>query len=107
MNLEILSKANAERMKVTPAYQKCREEWNLADWSNALAGETGELCNIVKKIRRGDDIDVKDAGKELADIVIYADLLATQLGLDLSECIVQKFNEVSDRVHSSIKIDKN
>lgn len=104
MNLEILSKANAERLKTTPSYEKCRTEWSLADWSNALAGETGELCNIIKKIRRGDDIDVKEAGKELADIVIYADLIASQLGLDLSECIVQKFNEVSERVHSSIKI---
>jgi len=28
--------------------------WNIAEWSNAIAGETGELCNITKKILRGD-----------------------------------------------------
>jgi NTP pyrophosphatase (non-canonical NTP hydrolase) len=104
MDLQILSKANAERLRITPSYEKCRTEWTLADWSNALAGETGELCNLIKKIRRGDNIDSKEVGKELADIVIYADLLASQLGLDMSECLREKFNEVSDRVHCPIKI---
>jgi len=104
MDLQTLTKANNERLYSTPAYKRCITEWSIADWSNALAGEVGELCNVVKKIRRGDEIDVKDAGKELADIVIYADLLASRLGLDLGDCVRDKFNEVSDRVHSSIKI---
>lgn len=104
MDFQLLKKANQERMAATEAYKKCREEWTLADWSNAIAGETGEMCNWVKKIRRGDNIDVKEVGKELADIVIYADLLADKLGLDLETCIREKFNEVSERVHSSVKI---
>lgn len=104
MDLQALTKANTERLYNTPAYKRCVTEWSLADWSNALAGEVGELCNVVKKIRRGDEVDVKDAGKELADIVIYADLVASRLGLDLSECVKSKFNEVSDRVHSDVKI---
>jgi NTP pyrophosphatase (non-canonical NTP hydrolase) len=104
MDLKTLSQANAERLATTAVYEKCRTEWSLADWINALAGETGELCNLVKKIRRGDVIDAKELGKELADIVIYADLLASQMGLDLSECVQQKFNEVSDRVGSQIKL---
>ena len=104
MNFQLLNKANRERMATTEAYNKCRDEWSIADWSNALAGETGELCNWIKKIRRGDKIDLAEVGKELADIVIYADLLAEQLGLNLGECVRSKFNEVSDRVHSSVKI---
>ena len=81
------------------------ESWSPTDWATAVAGETGEMCNLVKKMRRGDSIPVEEVGKELADIVIYADLLASRLGLDLSDCIVQKFNEVSDRVNSSVKLD--
>ena len=104
MDFQLLSKANRERMATTEAYAKCREEWTIADWSNALAGETGELCNWVKKVRRGDNIDMAELGKELADIVIYADLLADKLGLDLGECVRSKFNEVSERVRSSVKI---
>ena len=104
MQFTVLKKANIERQANADAYKKCREEWSLADWSNALAGETGELCNLIKKMRRGDQIDLKEVGKELADIVIYADLLASKLGLNLGDCVREKFNEVSDRIHSSTKI---
>lgn len=103
MDLKQLKAANDIRLYNTPAYAKCLE-WTLADWSNAIAGETGEMCNLIKKIRRGDDIDPREVGKELADIVIYADILASLLGLELSDCVVQKINEVSDRVGSDVKI---
>lgn len=80
--------------------------WSLADWSNALCGEAGELANFIKKLRRhetgavneGDpkpDALVAAAGEELADVVIYADLLAHKLGLDLATEIVTKFNTTS------------
>lgn len=103
MDLNQLKAANDIRLYNTPAYAKCLD-WTLADWSNAIAGETGEMCNLIKKIRRGDDIDPADVGKELADIVIYADILASLLGLNLSDCVVQKFNEVSERVGSEVKL---
>ena len=98
--------------------------WSLSQWSNAIAGETGELCNIIKKVERGDyhkrsenasdNPEYNNAyaaaqyreeiGKEAADIVIYLDLLCTREGLDLGAEIVKKFNEVSNRVKSPIKI---
>ena len=92
-------------------------DWSPTDWACAMAGEVGEACNLVKKLRRLDDSDMEPIerdqtieilhekiGKELADVVIYADLLATRLGLNLGECVVKKFNEVSDRVESDIKL---
>jgi hypothetical protein len=27
-------------------------DWSITDWSNALAGEVGEACNAIKKLRR-------------------------------------------------------
>jgi NTP pyrophosphatase (non-canonical NTP hydrolase) len=83
-------------------------DWSLADWSNAMCGEAGEAANVVKKLRRLEtDTDqglgrprdeyVFDLGKELADVVIYADILAAKVGLDLGECVRSKFNEVSAR----------
>lgn len=92
------------------------EEWTPTDWATALAGEAGEACNVVKKIRRlahGDrpynrgvtEDDLREKlGKELADTVIYADLTAARMGLNLGECVRQKFNEVSDRVGSERKL---
>lgn len=80
------------------------DQWSPTDWACALAGETGEACNLIKKLHRGEDINIEEIGKELADVVIYADLLATRLGLNLGDCVKEKFNEVSDRVGSNIKL---
>lgn len=99
-------------------------DWALSRWGNAVAGETGELCNIIKKVERGDfhkrpenasdNTEYNNAyaaaqyrveiGKEAADIVIYLDLLCTREGIDLGAEIVKKFNEVSDRVNCAVKI---
>lgn len=90
-----------------------------------MAGEVGECCNEIKKLRRiaatpedaatpkdnkgyRDQLSysehVENVGKELADIIIYADLLAARLGISLEAVIVQKFNEVSARVNSNIRL---
>lgn len=79
------------------------EGWSPTDWACAVAGEVGEMCNFIKKMRRGDNVSVSDVAKEAADVVIYLDLLAQRLGFDLSEAIRAKFDEVSDRVKSDIK----
>lgn len=84
------------------------DPWTLADWSNALCGEAGELANVIKKIRRQQtgcrndgDPTMRElcaaAAAELADVVIYADLLASQLGVDLGDAVVDKFNKVSEK----------
>lgn len=78
--------------------------WSPNDWATALAGEVGELCNLLKKMRRGDVVDPAEIAKELGDIVTYADLLAARLGIDLGEATRAKFNEVSDRRGSAIKL---
>lgn len=76
--------------------------WPLEMWSLALAGEAGELCNLVKKIRRGDYLltEKREAVlKELADVITYADLAITHLDGDTGEEIQAKFEEVSQRTH--------
>jgi NTP pyrophosphatase (non-canonical NTP hydrolase) len=72
-------------------------------WGNAMAGECGEACNVVKKIDRdGWTPELQKAlAKELADVVTYADLLAARFGIDLGEAVASKFNEVSQRVGST------
>lgn len=92
------------------------DHWSPTDWACALAGEAGEACNAVKKLRRLDDgtNTVKDPStkeehiasiaSELADTIIYCDLLAARLGINLSEAVIAKFNEVSDRMKTEIKL---
>lgn len=100
--------------------QRCEQalhpisSWSPSDWSNAMAGETGEACNLTKKMlrlwsagaydlskmnikegeRNMEDL-VEKLGKEVADVIIYADLLLARVGLDLGEEVRKKFNEKS------------
>lgn len=82
------------------------EPWSLADWSNALAGEVGEACNVVKKIRRhetgirglsgGERHELDEAlADELADVALYLDLVAQKAGINLAAAIALKFNRTS------------
>lgn len=100
LTFEELTSANRKRCE---ASFHGVDEWGPTDWACAMAGEAGEACNLVKKQRRGDaGIEPEDIGKELADTVIYADLLASRLKLDLGSCVASKFNEVSRRVGSHV-----
>ena len=59
----------------------------------ALAGEVGELANVVKKIERG-DISYAEAlillEEEAADVFIYLLKLSYQTGIDLEKAFVNK-----------------
>jgi len=82
-------------------------DWSPAQWLQAVMGELGEYANERKKFERGDhDLDefLTRAKKELADVVIYLDLLCMQLGIDLGQAVIEKFNEVSSRVGSNVYI---
>ena len=84
-------------------------DWSRAEWLEAVVGELGEYANESKKYRRGDlnaaEFKTK-ATKELADVVIYIDILAMQLGIDLGQAVMEKWNEVSRRVGVNIYIDE-
>lgn len=71
---------------------------DLIYWSNALAGEVGELCNLVKKqYRDGTFLEVEMA-EELADVFIYVVLMARDiLKIDLEAEILNKLNKIRKR----------
>lgn len=102
------------------------DNWSASDWSNAMAGEAGELAeavlvllaqlgaatgnvaNTVKKIRRHEcglvgNLNVpidelrQKAGYELADVELYLDLLAQYLKIDRVPALIEKFNIVSEK----------
>jgi NTP pyrophosphatase (non-canonical NTP hydrolase) len=74
----------------------------------ALAGEVGEACNILKKIKRGskklDEKTLEELRHELGDIATYLALLADRLGVQLDKAIVEKFNLVSNKYNSKVKL---
>ncbi len=82
-------------------------DWSHAQWLQAVLGELGELANVMKKRDRG-DLSAEEfrtmSGQEIADVQIYLDILAYQLGHDLGTCVVDKFNAVSGLVASNVFI---
>jgi len=84
------------------------ESWSYADWAVALAGEVGELCNVVKKLNRVRDglpgnketaaNLITNLRAEVADVYLYLDLFAQRAGIDLESAVAEKFNATSERV---------
>lgn len=80
-----------ERLRIANAtrclrwHQTGLDEWSLADWCVAVGGEVGEALNVVKKLNRDRDGQpgntksraelLADLADELADVVIYLDIL--------------------------------
>jgi NTP pyrophosphatase (non-canonical NTP hydrolase) len=90
---------------------RCYDNQPITYWTTALAGEVGELCNMIKKIQRvekggidgGSSYSAKDITpdmlkEEIGGIAIYLDLLASLLGISLEEAIVDTFNSKSEKM---------
>lgn len=100
------------------ANEKRQEEWckesgeipDLAFRGLELAGETGEACNVAKKLERekhgwrGSRATLEDLGTELADVVICADLMALAAGIDLMAAVREKFNATTEKVNLTTKL---
>jgi NTP pyrophosphatase (non-canonical NTP hydrolase) len=83
-------------------------DWSPSQWLQAVVGELGEYANIRKKFERGDITEEKfmvEAAKEIADVQIYLDILAFRLGINLGDATTKKFNEVSQRVGASVRLE--
>ncbi len=58
----------------------------LAAYGLGLAGESGEVCDLIKKhIGHGHDLDLGKVREELGDVLWYLAGLAEVLGLNLSD----------------------
>lgn len=104
--LKQLRKINFNRLVYTTKIWGSNN-WSLLEWGGALCGEAGELANILKKVKRREIKDdynqylnakIPEISDELADIIIYADLIAAQLDIDLEEVIRNKFNRKSEDI---------
>ena len=101
MTFEVFQKACVDR---TEAVFFPLDSWTPTDWACALAGEVGEACNMIKKLRRGEDVDSVYLGYELADIAAYTSLLSARLRISLGAFARSKFNKVSAKRGSSITL---
>lgn len=98
------------------ATTKRQEEWSkgqklpLSFRGNELAGETGEVCNELKKLERfrlgmvGGKEDIQGLKEEIADVLICLDLVAMEFDISLEEVVRDKFNKTSEKYGLKTKL---
>jgi len=103
-----LSIANINRCEHLEGFNHSLSKWSLSDWMTATCGELGEAANVLKKLNRsrdgargnkiGDEELKRQFARELADTVIYLDLMAQAAGIDLGNMVSEVFNAKSKEI---------
>lgn len=101
--LNFTKKLRRMEEKDTPFAKRRFAAHSMSDRACSACGDM-DGCHLPAKVRTEKEDCIKEIGKELADIITYADLFAARLGIDLGQIVRDKFNEVSDRVGSEIKL---
>ena len=117
MKLDLAAMRPINVQRATEGF-KCYDNQPITYWTTALAGEVGELCNMIKKMQRverggvdgGSSYTAKDITKEMlkeeiGGIAIYLDLLASLLDISLEEAIVDTFNSKSEKYGFKEKLE--
>jgi NTP pyrophosphatase (non-canonical NTP hydrolase) len=81
------------------------KDWGTLDWWQRTNLEMIELRHalLIHKFESTAE-NLEEVGKEIADVATYLDLICSHLGLSFEAILRAKFNEVSDRVGSDIKL---
>lgn len=97
--LTTLRHANRSRQAEWPGNEKADTAFRAIE----VAGEFGEVAEAVKKFLRGErgikgsTASKQDVADEMADAIISLDLLADEMGIDLTDAIARKFNMTSEK----------
>ena len=78
----------------------------LCNWSMGLAGETGELVDLLKKhVHHGHELDVLKVKKELGDVLWYLAMLCEELNLSLDEVAQMNIEKLRARYPSGFSTE--
>jgi NTP pyrophosphatase (non-canonical NTP hydrolase) len=116
LDFATLRAVNSDRARYW--HSKGSREWSTLEWAGAMCGEAGEAANVAKKLLRvdlgihsnnNDEREVLRAKlkKELADVLIYCDLVASHEGIDLAQAVIEVFNQVSIREGFPQRLQEN
>lgn len=87
-----------QTLALTTANREGTAKTRLPNWSMGLAGESGELIDILKKhVYHGHALDMEAAKKELGDVLWYVAVLASELGFKLSEVAEANIEKLEKR----------
>lgn len=97
-----------------PAFVRSRMNKNInindsfVNYAMGLAGEAGEVANIVKKYRyHGHPLDTAEVVDELGDVLFYLQAMCNVLGVDLAEVILHNARKLSIRYPKGFDPEKS
>lgn len=83
----------------------------IAIWALGLAGESGEVADIVKKhIGHGHPLDnasLEKIAEELGDVLWYVAAMASHLGFDLNEIAALNLEKLQRRYPGGFSADRS
>ena len=80
----------------------------LANGVIGLAGESGEIAEIVKKhLYQGHDFDKNSIKKEIGDVMWYVALICTSVGVDLGEILDANIAKLRERYGEKFESEKS
>ena len=98
----MLDFATYQSRAMTTAVYPNRGQGNFTYPALGLAGETGEVCEKLKKAIRDDGGAITPErrallAKEIGDVLWYVATLSTELGLDLAQIAEDNLAKLADR----------
>lgn len=74
------------------------DDWRLTNFSLGLAGESGEVCDLIKKaLFHGHGLHAEKIKEELGDVLWYVAMIATTMGMSLNEIAEENIAKLSRR----------
>lgn len=87
--------------KTTAVYPK-EAPINIMYCALGLAGETGEVCEKIKKyIRDNDETKIAETKKELGDVFWYLVRLSDELGFDVDDILNENIMKLKKRLEEN------
>ena len=98
MNANEYQKLAARTLLEKPGFEISPDQLMMVWAAIGLAGETGEVAELVKKgIFHQHGIDIETLKKELGDVLWYVAALCTQFHLNMSEIMQQNIEKLNVR----------
>ena len=106
ISFDNLRRANDKRQQEWPGNDKADLAFRMIE----VSGEAGELAEAVKKHLRyergikGTTLDIDDIADEMGDLVVSLDLLAAEMGINLGDAVMNKFNRTSRKYEMNTRL---
>lgn len=96
------------KQKYAPAKSLSAEQARILNWSTGLAGEVGEVAELLKhEIFYDQPVSKMEYAKELGDILWYLSALSDSLGIKLDDVLELNFAKLNHRYKGDFDMESN